>query len=245
MKENIYTIPVLDGFKDNHECPFCSMKNKLERDTINFVLGPSYMEDDVRTETNKYGFCKEHIEKLYKEKNRLGLALMLHTHMMKTREEMEKLLEAHRPNSNSGLKKFFAKGSEGGTNPFHTFMEEKINGCYVCNRVNSIFDRYIDTFFFLLKKDPSMWEHLRASKGFCFEHFYQIYSIASQHLNQKQLDEFMDTIIDIQMSNLKRIEDDLEWFTVKFDHRFKDEPWKNSKDAIPRAMIKTNSIINE
>ena len=32
------------------------------------------------------------------------------------------------------------------------------------------------------------------------------------------------------------LEDDLDWFIQKFDHRNMNEPWKNSKDALPRAM---------
>jgi len=51
MKEEIYTIPVMDGFKEDCECPFCAMKRTLENNTINYVLSPSYMEEDVRGET--------------------------------------------------------------------------------------------------------------------------------------------------------------------------------------------------
>jgi hypothetical protein len=35
---------------------------------------------------------------------------------------------------------------------------------------------------------------------------------------------------------MRELEGDLDWFTQKFDFRFKDEPWKNSKDALPRAI---------
>lgn len=36
---------------------------------------------------------------------------------------------------------------------------------------------------------------------------------------------------------------DLDWYIDKFDYRYKDEPWKNSKDAIERTITKTNSIL--
>ena len=42
---------------------------------------------------------------------------------------------------------------------------------------------------------------------------------------------------------MKRLAEELDWFADKFDYRFKDAPWKNSKDSIPRAMIKTNGIM--
>ena len=44
------------------------------------------------------------------------------------------------------------------------------------------------------------------------------------------------------MDSLKEMQKDLEWFTDKFDYRNADAPWKNSKDALPRTIQKTNSI---
>ena len=57
-------------------------------------MGPSYMEDDVRMETNETGFCSHHIQKMYGYQNRLGLALMLHTHMKRTNDRIETLLKS-------------------------------------------------------------------------------------------------------------------------------------------------------
>ncbi len=45
------------------------------------------------------------------------------------------------------------------------------------------------------------------------------------------------------LENMKRVHEDLSWFIDKFDYRFKDEPWKNAKDALPRTMTKLNSIL--
>ncbi|MBO5560490.1 MAG: hypothetical protein J6A07_02420, partial [Firmicutes bacterium] len=70
MKEKIYTIPVNDGFEKGGECPFCNMYQQLEKDAVDYMLGPSYMEDDIRMETNKTGFCKKHYKHLYIQQNR-------------------------------------------------------------------------------------------------------------------------------------------------------------------------------
>ena len=32
---------------------------------------------------------------------------------------------------------------------------------------------------------------------------------------------------------------------TKFDHKYADEPWKNAKDSLTRAMIKTASVLPE
>jgi len=42
---------------------------------------------------------------------------------------------------------------------------------------------------------------------------------------------------------MARIEGELSWFIDKFDYRYKDEPWKNSKDALPRSIQKVSSEI--
>ena len=45
----------------------------------------------------------------------------------------------------------------------------------------------------------------------------------------------------IFLDNMKRVCDDVEWFTDKFDYRNADAPWKNSKDALIREALKLNS----
>ena len=37
---------------------------------------------------------------------------------------------------------------------------------------------------------------------------------------------------------MERVNGDLSWFIDKFDYRYKNETWKNSKDALPRGIIK-------
>ena len=64
MKEQLYTIPVNEAFARDCECPVCAMYHKLKEDALDFTLGPSYMEDDIRMVTDKVGFCKEHVKEL-------------------------------------------------------------------------------------------------------------------------------------------------------------------------------------
>ena len=54
------------------------------------------------------------------------------------------------------------------------------------------------------------------------------------------LTEFIDMLNEVYLSNLKRVRDDLDWFIDKFDYRYADEPWKNSRDALPRSILKLN-----
>lgn len=70
-----------------------------------------------------------------------------------------------------------------------------------------------------------------------------LYEGAPSSLSGKRLPEFIKTLNEVYLTNMKRVTDDLEWFTDKFDYRNEDKPWKNSKDALPRSMNKTNSVL--
>ena len=99
MKEKLYTIPLTDALRAGDECPLCFIERKLEEHTLDFVLGPgaSYMEDDVRAETDAAGFCRTHYKKMYEYGNRLGTGLILKTHVKKLNEELDEQIGKFSP----------------------------------------------------------------------------------------------------------------------------------------------------
>ncbi|GKX32133.1 hypothetical protein SH1V18_46130 [Vallitalea longa] len=238
MKEKIYTIPVIDSFKESGECPFCNMYNTLEENTIQFVLGPSYMETDVREQTNKLGFCNHHLQKMYSNKNRLGLALMLNSHLDKLQKDIDKQITTDNPKS---IKKLFSK-KDTSDRELYTYITEKNNDCYICDKIKSTFDKYTDTFFYLWKKDDSFIDLVKSSNGFCLNHFALLYNEAPKYLNDTQLKTFLDLIVSLERESLNRIKEELDWFIKKNDYRFAEEPWKNSKDSLIRTILKINSL---
>ena len=42
--------------------------------------------------------------------------------------------------------------------------------------------------------------------------------------------------------NLQRVQEDLDWLVCKYDYRNLNADWKNSKDALQRAMQKIEGI---
>ena len=96
MKEKLYTIPLNDAVNANDECPFCFIERELEQNSLDFVLGnsSSYMESDIRDQTDKAGFCKVHMKKMFDYGNTLGNTLILQTHYHKLREEMKKQFDS-------------------------------------------------------------------------------------------------------------------------------------------------------
>ena len=81
MKQKIETIPLIKAFEEKDECPFCCLERQAEQHALSFILGSAYMEDDIREQTDKTGFCRHHYKMMYDYGNRLGSALILSTHM--------------------------------------------------------------------------------------------------------------------------------------------------------------------
>ena len=239
MREQLHTIPVNDAFDLGGECPVCNMIQEIETKAIDFTMGPSYMEDDVRGETSKKGFCQKHMGLLYKNQNRLGLSLIIKSHMDKVIKDIEKLSK-----SNTRIPTPFLFKKQGDSSGVASYMEHLDDSCYICDNVNRTFDRYIATVFYLYKQEDMFRKKFRECQGFCNKHYGLLYKQASMHLSGEQLKDFYKELNSLYLDNMKRVRDDLEWFINKFDYRYADEPWKNSKDALQRSINKTNSIIN-
>ena len=90
MKEQIYTIPVNTAFEKSRDdkscgCPFCTMQETLQKNELDLITGASMMEPDIRIKTNEQGFCRKHYDMMLLMKNRLGIALMLESHLDEVR----------------------------------------------------------------------------------------------------------------------------------------------------------------
>lgn len=238
MKEKLYTIPVNDAFDADTECPLCSMRKQLEESAIEFTMGPSYMEDDIREATSRLGFCEKHLHQLYQNQNRLGLALILKTHIDKIVTDVERL-------SKSGVKfsspSLFRRKTE--ASGVVSYINELEQSCFVCEKIDRTFDRYIATIFHLYHTEEVFRHKFEQSKGFCTSHYKVMYGTASEFLSGDELSSFMTRLNELYLDNMKRVRDDIDWFINKFDYRYAEEPWKNAKDALPRSMQKTNSIL--
>ena len=80
MKEKIYTIPINEAFDEDCSCPLCFIEKRLEQEAVDYELGPAMMEPDHRELSNEKGYCRRHLEMMFKSPNKLPLALILDTH---------------------------------------------------------------------------------------------------------------------------------------------------------------------
>lgn len=238
MKETLYTIPLTDAFHADDECPFCYVEREVERDLLDLVLGSSasYMESDMREMTDKAGFCRTHFKKMFDYGNALGNAWILKTHYQQMQKELAEQIKLFAPGKTSLINRI--KKADAPDLPLSTWVSEKDTSCYICNSFQKTYQRYLDTFFFMYKKDDEMKHMLEKSKGFCLHHFGDLCQRAQYELSGTQKDEFYSLILTQMQENLQRVGDDVAWLIEKYDYRNKDADWKNSKDAVQRGMQK-------
>lgn len=242
MKEKLYTIPLNDAVNAGDECPLCFSYREIEQDILDLVLGSgsSYMESDMREKTDKAGFCQEHFKKMFDYGNTLGNAWILKTHYMEMRKQMKQAFDGYKPGKIS-FKERFSKKTDDYKNSVAKWIAEKDNSCYACKEIDEIFERYVDTFFYLYKNDAAFVEKIKNSKGFCLHHFGILLEKAEWEIPENNKQAFFDMMFNLMETNMNRLQEDVSWMVEKFDYVNKDADWKNSKDAIQRGMQKLKS----
>ena len=234
MREQIHTIPLSEAFETQDECPFCHLERKAEQSAIRFVAGPgaSYMEPDVREATDRAGFCRNHMHKLYTYGNHLGSALMMQTHMTGLLLQLQTEIDNFEEPPRTSL---MGKKKPGPEDPMWQKLRRRVDSCYICDKVHYNMDRYMATFFMLLKEQEFRTK-VENSKGFC------MLEEAEESLPNSQREWFYPTVFRLMQENMMRVKADLDWFVDKHDYRNTSAPWKNSKDAVARSMQKLEGL---
>lgn len=240
MKYTLDTIPVLDAYRTGCECPLCKMRIHSEDSYVDSMLGAAYMEPDCRVRTNEIGFCSRHFELMYERRNRLGLALMTHTHMQEVIKSMEEILAGDMPKGG-----FLATLSRAKPNAdaAPAKIRARIADCVICQDLDNALNRYAYTIAQLYFTNTEFKQLFESSKGFCLPHLALVLDMAGKTLSAEQTKIFQKKVAEIEIENLKRVEGELEWFTLKFDYRNTDKPWGNSKDAVERGINKLMGAI--
>lgn len=237
MKEKIYTIPVNDAFRRNdRDCPMCVLREKLEGEMLDYYLGPSLMESDVRVSTNERGFCRTHANALYnREHNRLGLGLMLHTRVGQVGGELGTALEQAdiQPRTLlSGRQKDYRERLRTAAQGIRGHAAT----CVICDRLADTMARYLDVICWQYVHEEPFRDVFRATTQFCVPHLADLLDAAAAHLGQNDASAMLADLRTVTARAFGGLEHDVEWFTLKFDYRNNDKPWGNSKDAVIRAI---------
>lgn len=224
--EQIYMIPVTEAFEANLNdpgcgCPICRLYKKLQENELDIILGASMMEPDIRIKTNQLGFCLTHYNMMLGRRRMLGMGLMMESHLA----EVEKMLDG--PTILFGNKTQAALNSLG----------ELEKSCYVCGRVDKNLSAMISTTVYLWECDHEGFrKKFEGQPWFCLPHYRAMLDYASGRMNRKIFPLFYDMAHGIQKKYIKSLSGDVSWFCKKFDYRYDEEPWYNSKDSVKRAI---------
>ena len=219
-----FTIPVNEAFEASaadHSCgcAFCALHRKLEEDELELILGASMMEPDIRIQTNEKGFCRLHYDMMFTRKNRLGMALTLESHLADLRKEIK----------DGGL------GGGQGNKPIKRISALE-SSCYVCERISRNFENMVDTAVYLWQTDPDFAPKLKAQPYFCLPHYRKFLAYGQRRLGKKHQSVFASQCAKVVETYFDQLQEDVSWFCKKFDYRYNEEPWYNSKDSVERAF---------
>ena len=219
-----FTIPVNEAFEASAAnpacgCPLCSLYRKLEADELDLILGASMMEPDIRIKTNESGFCRLHYDLMFTRKNRLGMALTLESHLDELSREIK----------DGGL------GGGQGNKPMRRIGELE-GSCYVCARIENNFEKMVDTAVYLWETDEEFVAKVKAQPYFCLPHYRKLLYYGQRRLGKKRNPEFAKALATVVEGYMAELQKDVSWFCKKFDYRYQEEPWYNSKDAVERAF---------
>lgn len=227
MLETIYTIPINEAFDKgvsdkSSGCPFCNIRKKVEDDQLEIILGASMMEPDIRIKTNEQGFCHRHYEKMFTMKNRLGLALMMESHLA----ELQKDFSAFAPTD-----LIAGKGAK-----VTKRIDALKDSCYICERVDYTMNRMYSNAALLWEQDRDFVNKTKEQPYFCLHHFREFLEAGRNNIDKKKMSDFYSDIKKVEMDYFATLSEDVSWFCKKFDYRYENEDWKNSKDAVERTI---------
>ena len=245
MRYHIDTIPVWDAMKLDGECLLCALERKTELGEAERYLGASVMEPDVRIKVNSRGFCRKHHNMLFGMSNRLGHALMLESHTIEIREKLAKISEKLQKSAEQLKDAGIGDKLSGKTKAASAeilkqaqAVDEMAGTCLMCETIEENMNRYLHTFFHLYQHDADFRTKFGQSKGVCLPHLGKLLKTAAEELGAKELGQFTETLVRLEKENMDRIQEDISWFIKKFDYRYENDSWKNSKDAVERTVNK-------
>lgn len=216
MREDICTIPIHDVFLPKTGCPICTMRDMLEERMSVYITGAAMMEPDVRTETNRLGFCREHFNQILSKGSRLSVALILESLLAEVHAETF-------PEGKVSVKKIL------------TSIRARACSCFVCENIEQNMKRMIRNMIQMWQNDPDFRSLYQAQPYLCYSHYGMILD-AAQNMPKKNFLPFSAETARLSRKHLEQLQHDVTHFCRMYDYRNKDADWGNSKDAIERTI---------
>lgn len=193
MREDICSIPVSEVFEVKDGCPICRLYNTLEKRMVDYIMGDAMMEPDVRTETNKKGFCRRHYDQMGDCRAKLAFSLVLGTHMDRLMALKPSQLEQELP-----------------------ALQQT---CFVCEKIEWSLSRLMNTVFRLYETEPEFRALFQAQPYFCLRHYTLLLKGVSEKKIKKQKKAFLNDLYAASHRRGEELRSRLQAFSNSFDYR--------------------------
>lgn len=227
MKETIYTIPINEAYDVMDGCPICRLENELEEASIDYIMGAAMMEPDIRTETNRVGFCPNHFKKMLTVKKRLSLALMLESYLNELNDSI--------------LPKDTEKLGKKDLETLSSALSTASDGCFVCNQLEERMQKYYRNIIYLWRTDDNFKDKTKKQEYFCPHHLAQLLNQAQKDLDKKNITQFVSDHVCAMKNKTVALAEYVSAFCKSFDHRFSSIPLSDDQKY---AVENTISFLN-
>lgn len=223
MQYHIQTGPIWEAFKSECDCPLCRLYKTASDRLVLQYLDEAVMEPAYRVKVNKRGFCRTHIKQLFEGKNKLGLALQLHTRTQAVIDQMRVCDTAKQAKAQAEL------------------LAKNLDTCVICDTVDEMMERYAYTVAQMYSAEAEFPEVFKNSNGFCMPHYILLLRQSGKAGRAEK--DYVSTLSGLQLSTLAKINNNTERFTQKFDYRNNGSGGVPDPDTVPNAIQKLKGRI--
>lgn len=209
--ESIHKIPVNEAFSENCGCPICRLRARYEEKAVWFLYEEGIMNPETRIQTNKKGFCREHLNMLSKEKQSLSLALMLETRLEILQNELK------------------GKSSKGAIKT----IEKESDTCFICEHIDDVLDE-IAGLISQMYKEEDFRTKFKAQEFFCLPHTALL--LSKNELKGSLSSKYINDILSINQNFSENIRKSLKSYAESFDYKSVRGSGNSVKDASRRAI---------
>lgn len=217
MREDLCSIPINDIFQPRDGCPFCRMRDMLEDRMATYITGAAMMEPDVRIETNRLGFCREHFDQILARGSRLSVALILESLLAEIKTEVF-------PEGKAPVKKVAAA------------VHSREAHCFICDSLEHNTHHLVQNMLALWQNEQEFRDLYREQTHICLSHYGLVLEMAAQKMAKKNFVLFEAETTRLAKAYLETLNADVTHFCRMFDYRSQGADWGNSRDAIERSI---------
>ncbi len=227
MKDHLETAPVIDAVRNQGVCPFCQLREMVEKQTVERYLGGSVMEPDIRIRTNAVGFCRNHHQLLMAQKDYHGYALMMQTRLRTVAEQLTPAVKGI-----AGISLFGQKNASA----LMRQLAESTGRCLICENMADTMSRYMDIFMKLYRESAPFRADYERGSGVCLYDLPLLIQKAQTHLMPAQRKDFMATLSRQMTATLGTAQEDLDALCSSFHYGSEHKNNPRIHEALERAV---------